>query len=68
MEIGFSLKVNFECCFPLRNLTRMIIHLHNGSINTIILFLVCYHQGKYTITQELTQCNTSRQLKIYIGC
>ena len=60
MEITFSLKVNFDCCFPMRNLTCMIIlSLDNSSINTIILFFVCNHQGKYAITQELTLCNTS---------
>lgn len=39
--------------------------LDNSSINTIILFFVCYHQGKYATTRELTQCNTSSAENIH---
>lgn len=66
MEITFSLKVNFDCCFPHEESDMHdYSSLDNSSINKIILFFICYHQGKYAITQKLTQCNTSNPENIH---
>lgn len=60
MEITFSLKVNLCLLFSREEFDMHdYSSLDNSSINTIILFFVCYRQGKYAVTQELTLCNTS---------
>ena len=67
MEIRFCLKVNSDCCFPVRNLRRVIIHLlTTAQLTQSFCYFVCYHPGKYSTTRELTQCNT-RVLETYVG-